>query len=80
MREELEILRSELYKSCSELYKIESNTITVEPDFTFESNIELKDTMKNISPLWTLSVKPIANVPIAPLILSSVKVRILLFN
>ncbi|MCH2196281.1 hypothetical protein [Kordia sp.] len=43
MREELEILRSELYKSCSELYKIESNTITVEPDFTFESNIELKD-------------------------------------
>ncbi len=43
MKEELELLQSELNKSYNELLNIESNKITVEPDFTFESNIELKD-------------------------------------
>ncbi|MGH1384208.1 hypothetical protein [Kordia sp.] len=42
MRKELEFLQSELNKSYDELLKIESNKITIEPLFTFESNIELK--------------------------------------
>ncbi|WP_299315950.1 hypothetical protein [uncultured Aquimarina sp.] len=43
MKEELKSLQSELNKSYNRLLKIESNKITIEPEFTFESNIELKD-------------------------------------
>lgn len=43
MREELYFLQSELNKSFNDLLNIESNKITFEPIFTFESNVELKD-------------------------------------
>ncbi len=43
MKEELDLLQSELNKNYNELLDIDSNKITIKPDFMFESNIEFKD-------------------------------------